>query len=119
MDEESYKEWQEELRMEGMEERMDDRRFANRSAEEILEDIADDFMDTHGDVLEGAYNKLYSELSDYGLECTTDDIIEQALEDCTRFNSPYIADNRSLRKRMKILEQELSVYIGKFGVLDD
>lgn len=118
MSEESYKEWQEELRMEGMEERMDDRRFANRSAEEILEDIADDFMDTHGDILEEAYGKLYGELSDYGLETCCDDIMEQVLEDCTRFKSPYVDDNRSLRKRIKIMEQELSVYIGKFGVLD-
>lgn len=96
----------------------DDRRYANRSAEEILEDIADDFMDSHGDILEEAYNKLYGELSDYGLETCCDDIFEQVLEDCTRFKSPYIADNRSLRKRMKIMEQELSTYIGKFGVLD-
>jgi len=55
MNEESYREWQEELRQEGLEERADDRRYANRSAEEVLEDIEEAMSNKFGEILEDIY----------------------------------------------------------------
>lgn len=115
MTEDELRDLQEEYRMDAQE----DRRYENRSAEEILGDIASDFMDSHGDILEDAYGKLCSELGDYGLETCCDDIFENVLEDCSQFKSPYVDDNRSLRKRLKAMEEELGSYRFKFGLLED
>ena len=104
MRDESYIEWQEELRQEAMEERVDDRRYANRSAEEVLEDIEEAMSEKFGEQLETIYNAIRAELTDYGLETCTDNIFENIITDNTQYVSSARGTISFLRKRLKELE---------------
>lgn len=108
MNEEEYKEWQEELRIDGQEEHMEDRRFANRSAEEVLEDIEEWFNDNYADTLEQCYNKLRAELQDYGLDTSVDDIFTNCLDNCTNWRNPLATDVAVLRRIIKESQLRLS-----------
>ena len=103
MNEENYREWQEEMRMDGIEERMEDRRLANRSAEEVLDDIEEWFCDSYADTLDQCYNKLRAELQDYGLDSSVDDIFTDCLDSCTSWRNPLSTDVAVLRRIIKDL----------------
>jgi hypothetical protein len=108
MSDEEYNEWREELRQEYWEERADDRRYANRSAEDVLEDIEEDMSDKFGETLEDIYNTIKAELSDYGLECSTDDIFENIISDSTQYISSAKGTIKSLRENIKTLNVMLT-----------
>jgi translation initiation factor 2 alpha subunit (eIF-2alpha) len=110
MTEEERNEWQEELRMEAMEERADDRRYANRSAEEILEDIEQEMSDKFGETLEIIYNAIRNELSDYGLEHATNDMFENIIRDNTQYISSARGTIRFLRQQNAAIVAELQAY---------
>jgi translation initiation factor 2 alpha subunit (eIF-2alpha) len=110
MTEEERNEWQEELRMEAMEERADDRRYANRSAEEILEDIEQEMSDKFGETLEIIYNAIRNELSDYGLEYSTNDMFENIIRDNTQYISSARGTIRFLRQQNAAIVAELQAY---------